>query len=314
MEGRVFAEILVSILVLVVGSQLVKGFATDKCPHDDLTAQIKQTMKCTDNSNHKSIDQVLGLCKEIKESKELPLSKICKIGMEYLSTQIKCENSIASTCFDDKIARLYSDASTVFEGPCAPKNLSQLGSHFQTKFMTLVQKVNSELTPDPMQHLMASIKFDTKCSMQELVQEMSKAQRNCPTMQIMQKPNPMENLCNTVGETLGSCLKPNRCVSEREIGLLRNLMYTVYHMSMEIMGRLDSVKDTCDFDEMIGGNMTMRLGQPSASAMVDMVVKDYKTESCQNQLRGFSLLSSATIHLGSKLLSITVFLSSILLI
>ena len=314
MDCRIFSELLVPFMVLLLGSQLVNGFATDKCSHEELTGQIVKTIKCSDYSNNKLVDVVMNLCMEIKETKDLERLWIggCQVALDYLTSQMQCAIPMANNCFDDKITGLVSEAATIFEENCASQNVFEIFSKLQRNFGALAVMVQKELAPSPMQHLATSFKFDKQCSLADLGKKMSNA-LGCIDESFewwSNNPYPKPSACSTLDETLKSCLKPNRCVSEREIGLIRELMYTTYHEFMKTLVKSHSGKTTCNFKDILGGDdmkdtmkmlnghwdmseLGTRFGQDSSSIkskIIDMMIKDYKTESCQNKLREFSFI------------------------
>ena len=178
MDCRIFSELLVPFMVLLLGSQLVNGFATDKCSHEELTGQIVKTIKCSDYSNNKLVDVVMNLCMEIKETKDLERFWIggCQVALDYLTSQMQCAIPMANNCFDDKITGLVSEAATIFEENCASQNVFEIFSKLQRNFGALAVMVQKELAPSPMQHLANSFKFDKYwCTLVELYEKMSNA-------------------------------------------------------------------------------------------------------------------------------------------
>ena len=173
MVKQAFFELAVALLVFLVSTQMVKGFATPKCQHAQLRLQLKETFDCLDNSVSKHGNKMMGMYEEeMTENKSLPAT--CQVDKELLGEHFDCLNAFATACFDDKTIRLVKKASSVFVFDCPSANAfilegQKMASGKGGKFVEFGHWFSAIFvrSMDMGDYLDALLKFDNECNWME---------------------------------------------------------------------------------------------------------------------------------------------------
>jgi len=308
MERHLITKSLVTLSLLLACTQLVHGFATTNCEHDQLVTQIKELLKCHQKNEDKFIDESEDIIKELIQNDQNSNfdDDLCPLVQKFARKEILCVNSLAETCFEQKIAGLVSEASSVFEGDCdtGPRGSGPIN---QKNLQTFMNKVESTIgrSPASINYVVSKITFDKQCSLEERMNAFYKGSIEC----VMKKygnygnngrndiqnsgpPSPIPK-CNTIMEMLTSCSNSNDCFSQQEMDLVRDTVFTIYQMTMEkaakLMKKFDGIGDSQEQLE-----------------WVKAAVKDFETGNCKTKIKSSpaALLSSAPNQLLSKFLAI----------
>ena len=341
-------------LGLLLFLELAWGFSTKKCEYHELMEQVQLMHSCSNKSNHKLIDAVL---KEYRD--ELPktktisdLSTMCRITQAQIKGHIICGYLLVTRCFDKKIADLFFNSFRIFEGSCDIGNILTL--IFKDGFMSGLKKMRSfdwthagivnkmKLSefylqtiktigrhPENIKYLTSTITSEKNCTNQEIAYVLfqimicSWDHRFDSAMGLPEAKLGSE-LCNYIGKNLRSCFYSNRCFSQREMDLLRNLYSTFYKNHMESFLHVtknhssfakyvtylrENEKRTKTWRQAPVVNTNISISK-SISHFVDHAMEDFKSEHCKTNLQNYShspvpdgeFMKYHTLHLISVIL------------
>ena len=284
MERHIFTTLLFSLSLLLACNQVVDGLATKNCKHSVLADQIKQLLKCSSNNADKAVDELINIAKQgIQDpSNNKILGDLCSLAQKTAREEITCANLLAATCLEPKVARLVSDAGSIFKGGCdryhSPLNYNNL--------RTWGKKVESTLGryPANLKYLSSMITFDKRCSLRER----GNAFYNGPMACISQKaitmrphaPTSYYPTCAQFLEMLSSCSSGNDCFSQQEMDLVRDVVFSLYRVGMEhvvkVYHKFKHVPEAQTLVEQMG-----------IKNYLTAAVKDFESKNCVSKIKSF---------------------------
>ena len=326
MEFRALVEILVTILMLLVTSQLVKGFATENCQHDQFVTEFKQTVRCLKKTETKTIDELLKVYKEKLATKQTiqpeELKEMCEIAQTSLKDAIICANPLAKTCFPENIYKLVSEATSIVGNGCdfQKRNDVFFNNVAMQRFLSKTFTVFGPFSRSaPTGKIFLILKLDKQCTPEKTLNEISTKTFPCfknlvtqmitPTSSNPTSSNSLSMFglssqfqdCNFMMKASKTCLVSNDCVSQKEMDFVRDLYFTQNEMIMDGLVQItESIGSFSDIPTFQFDKGLENLKQ------LDRLVEQYRKQNCKTMIEDFSSSSSSS-YFGSMFLASATF-------
>ena len=250
MEFQYIVNILVCISFLfatsgiptAIGNVAESRIATSKCTHDQLYSAGGEMLKC--DRDH--INQYLVSMYEIYENGDFDVQEACKITNEIALDQRKeCALDFAGSClpdyFSDFITNLYDALTLDCNHPTPYFNST---SNHLYELQAVFEKLSENVENDPN---FPFISFDKQCTIMKRHESLGKVDQCISQIISGQSFYAIEDYlrfndyrilddikpCQTLSKVLDECFKENECFSQREMGMARDLVATLYKTAME---------------------------------------------------------------------------------
>jgi len=322
MEFQSIVKILVCIVFLFAISGIPTAFgnvaesriATSKCTHDQLYTAGGEMLKCESDYIHR----YLVTLSEIYENGDFDLQEACKITNEIALDQRKeCALNFASSCLPDYIYSFITNLYDALQLDCnQPWLLFNSTSNDQDELQTVFDELYDNMENDPN---VGFLSFDKQCTPMERLESLDKVDQCMSPIIYGQSFDATRRTgrypiwsfndygilddfkpCKTLSKVLDECFKENECFSQREMGMARDLVATIYKTVMEpltlIANRFGSLIEFVGFvhdevtmkwnDRMIEVPISAVFDPYIAIAwqvlvLVDHTVSDYNKDDCE---------------------------------
>ena len=210
-------KIAIPLLIFVLHTDPVKGFATESCTHDKFSYELLEMMNCMDENNYEALDKGLEIYMELTDNhREFHLMNIltgawdlrvdiCSIFENYIEKGKKCMKGLIGHCFDEKLNSVMSELDAITRLNCTPlANLELNMTTMEFKGMNHIEEAlkNFALTleggeisteklenftkrsmdiigPNPEEYLKGLITFDKECTWEQRGQAISSGPFTC---------------------------------------------------------------------------------------------------------------------------------------
>jgi len=296
-------------LLFSFDTSFVSGFSTQKCSHEQIETHLKSILNCRVKSQSKfnindaffkqATDQTAGI-----EQNGTKIIDWC----ELIDEDISCFIDNIGTCFDQKIS---NDFAIIMEWTYNKQPYIECNrikgltkDEIKRKAMAIVAHYNEDV-----QRLQSIVTFDKECSTEELIDSV-RGQFPCfqkqfvsimvdLTLQMQMPPHQTPvPVCKHVIEIFSTCFQETQCLSQPEMNLIRDVLAIHYNITMSFIVQLsaqyggvskfvDVIRAAVD-DKLDIGRNTKQQWQ-SVSMMGDLILEDYKSDSCQQSLKQFTM-------------------------
>ena len=320
--------IISSFLIYLTNFRLVSGFSTEKCNHDLLADQVSNLLTCYDDLVNKYVDMLVKDYKEQMERNDnvYDTAKACKILEKMIADEKPCLSPLYEKCFDVKISKitdeLFKSATSFCGTGMDPQKVSKLQNEVQ-------KKLNSLVPTDPQSYFLSMVKTDkniNNCQMDMMLLGDLMKNQDCAsaiyqfasayqtaTMSVFQvrmsgKMPEDFYMCSTIDNTLNSCSVENRCYSQQEMNLMKDVLRNYYKTLMDIIvaikrnfgtveKMLELIRKTrinvgvgeqqvipqqqLDMLASFSVNEDM---ETNINNMIDIIIHDYESRDCQGKV------------------------------
>jgi len=317
-------------LIWLSGSFLVDAFSTNKCDHDRLADEVRKLTTCTEKSLAKQVDEFLKNYKEQMKANDnvYDVAQGCEMIKKMSEDLQPCSSTYLNECFDDKIVQLFQELESSFQtasfcnADFNPQSVVELQNDLESKMKSVLGTV-------PQDYFSSIIKTDKNCKSFNFLQSLNMENKECASayqttsrnikelqaffMGVGQFPKDF-SLCSTIDNALDSCMVENRCFSEQEMDLIKDVLLVQYKIIMDTIisiknnfGTVENMLESLGKTKIkIGDRVISEPGQTkkenidwiaifrsfnvntamksNIAKMVETFINDYKTRDCQGKV------------------------------
>ena len=276
MVGISYIKIAVPLLIFVLLGHPAEGFKSAKCKHNELRSQIFKTMECMDKNNNEALDEGLKIYMELTENNtKFNFTKIllglwdqrkdlCQKLQNFIEEYDTCLNTIVKPCFGIKLNAIKSETYKMFTPNCTVLDTeSDPITAIEGVFENLIsprkadayrKKIMEIMGSKPLEYLEGLITFDKECNWEQKGQVMVENVGTCvmknidelkPKFTTTQETNEHFPISRTIPDVFEKCFGENKCFSQREMDLIRDVLKTRYVNIMKIVSKICNELGTC---------------------------------------------------------------------
>ena len=284
------------IVFISLGSlSMVNGLAIgDKCDHDKLAEASLKATSCAGDMVDKYLGEFLKeFDTQLKDnSNTFDVSKMKGTIEKIYNDATACVTDFSKACLDDSITDLANlaikAAKPIFTAEVTidkiedPSKL-QYATDVETKFKTITKDYD-----EPEKYLESLFKSDKECSVEKIMEDLEKNSSKCFEVQIktleplneyIQKSDKVYpqyvSLCQTMDNMMRSCFFETKCISKREMLMVRNLALSIYQIEMDAMLKIKDHFGT--IPNMMTKIKTIKLKYNTEEVTMSEVFKDMDT-------------------------------------
>jgi len=246
-------------------------------------------------------------------------AKACKIFEKMIADIKPCLSPLYEKCFDDKISKIVDELFKTVTSFCGtgmdPQKMAQIQNELQGK-------LDSLMTTDPQSQFTSMVKTDkniNNCQMDMMLLGDLMKNQDCAsayqtaTVSVLQvrmsgKMPEDFSMCSTIDNTLNSCSIENRCYSQQEMDLMKDVLRNYYKTLMDIIvaikrnfgtvqnmlefirktkinvgGRVQQVIPKQQLDMLTSSSVNGEM-ETNIDKMIDIIIHDYESNDCQGKV------------------------------
>jgi len=319
MEFQSIVNILVCVIFLFAISGIPTAFgnvaesriATSKCTHDQLYTAGGEMLKCESDHTYR----YLVTMSEIYQNGDFDLQEACKITNEITLDQRKeCSLNFAGSCLPDYIPSFITNLYDALRLDCNhPTPYFNSSSNHQDELQAVFGKLWEDLENDP-NFPSGFVSFDKQCKGFKRLVSLDKVNQCISSIIYGQSFDATEKYltfndyeqlddikpCKTLSKVLDECFEENECFSQREMGMARDLVATIYKTVMEPLTMIaNKFGSLIEFVAFVHNEVTLKwnghiIEVPISAVfnpyipiawqvlvLVDHSVSDYNTDDCE---------------------------------
>jgi len=291
MEFQSIVNILVCVVFHFATSGIPKAYGNVaesrgdewRCTHDELYTRGGDMFKCESYHNQQYLEKM----SEIYEDGAFDLQEACKFTNDVaFALRRECPLKFAQECLPDYVYSFITNIYDALKLDCnhpTPYFNSTLIN--QNEVQAVIKELKDNCKNDPLCPFGFFI-FDQQCSDAERLESFYKV-TECSiwTLAFGLPSDATEkylsfkkgekgdvSICKTLSYTLDACFKENECFSQREMGMARDLVATIYKTVMEPLTLIaNKFGSLTDFVEFVNNDVTLKWNDHTITLPISFV-------------------------------------------